>query len=163
MDETHSEDESSSPSNFAPRGASRFQERVRNKLPKPLDLSGTRQKAVVGKLYNACSVRSNFPIQNMDHTHRALFLVCPERPPRSRRQRAISGTIRIRHRCFAVVERTQRTILRVRRRCLVGFTTSRTPFPLHSVRATRCYSYCHNIFFNRLVTTLGQTTDRLRA
>lgn len=55
--DTHTEDEGDHPSSdFAPRGASRFQERVRNKLPKPLDLRNTRQGAVVGKLYGACSV-----------------------------------------------------------------------------------------------------------
>lgn len=41
--------------NFAPRGSSKFQDRVRNKLPKPLDL-GTPQGHLVGKLYDACSV-----------------------------------------------------------------------------------------------------------
>lgn len=57
VDDTHTEDEGDRPSSdFAPRGASRFQERVRNKLPKPLDLRNTRQGAVVGKLYGACSV-----------------------------------------------------------------------------------------------------------
>lgn len=42
--------------NFAPRGASRFQERVRNKLPKPLDLRNTRHGEVVENIYSACSV-----------------------------------------------------------------------------------------------------------
>ncbi|KAJ5629999.1 hypothetical protein N7528_003656 [Penicillium herquei] len=57
----YSENEEDVPStNFAPRGASKFQDRVRNKLPTPLDLSNTRQSAVVGKLYNACSVRRAF-------------------------------------------------------------------------------------------------------
>lgn len=56
-EETRSEDERAGPtSNFAPRGASRFQERVRNKLPKPLDLRNTRHGEVVEKLYSACSV-----------------------------------------------------------------------------------------------------------
>jgi hypothetical protein len=57
VQEMHSEDEADAPSsNFAPRGASKFQERVRNKLPKPLDLTNTRHGKVVEKLYSACSV-----------------------------------------------------------------------------------------------------------
>lgn len=43
-------------SNFAPRGASRFQSRVRNKLPKPLRLCNSPHSAIVEKLYTACSV-----------------------------------------------------------------------------------------------------------
>lgn len=58
VDETQTEDEQDvASSNFAPRGASRFQDRVRNKLPKPLDLKNTRQGVAVEKLYTACSVR----------------------------------------------------------------------------------------------------------
>lgn len=57
VEETHSEVGKEAPaSNFGPRGASRFQERVRNKLPKPLDLRNTRHGEVVEKLYSACSV-----------------------------------------------------------------------------------------------------------
>jgi hypothetical protein len=57
VEETRSEhDPNDTASNFAPRGASKFQERVRNKLPKPLDLSRSREGVVIGKLYNACSV-----------------------------------------------------------------------------------------------------------
>lgn len=52
VEESHSEDES----NFAPRGASRFQARVRNKLPKPLDLNNSRHGAVVEKIYSTCTV-----------------------------------------------------------------------------------------------------------
>lgn len=59
VEEAHSEDDQAAQStDFAPRGASRFQDRVRNKLPKPLDLKNTRQGVVVEKLYGACSVRS---------------------------------------------------------------------------------------------------------
>lgn len=55
--EMHSEDEADPPStDFAPRGASKFQERVRNKLPKPLDLTNSRHGKAVEKLYGACSV-----------------------------------------------------------------------------------------------------------
>ncbi|KAJ5763577.1 hypothetical protein N7533_002258 [Penicillium manginii] len=60
VEETLSEDEQAAQStNFAPRGASRFQDRVRNKLPKPLDLKNTRQGVVVEKLYDACSSALN--------------------------------------------------------------------------------------------------------
>lgn len=53
----HNGNDSDNPSSdFAPRGASRFQERVRNKLPKPLDIHSARQGMVVEKLYSACSV-----------------------------------------------------------------------------------------------------------
>ena len=45
-----------SATNFAPRGASKFQDRIRNKLPKPLDLRASRQGAALGKLYDACMV-----------------------------------------------------------------------------------------------------------
>lgn len=63
VDEAHTEDEQdAASSNFAPRGASRFQDRVRNKLPKPLDLKNTRQGVAVEKLYSACSVRLFAPI-----------------------------------------------------------------------------------------------------
>lgn len=62
MEETHTEDEQDAmSSNFAPRGASRFQDRVRNKLPKPLDLQNSRQGVVAEKFYSACSVWSLIP------------------------------------------------------------------------------------------------------
>lgn len=41
--------------NFAPRGASKFQSRVRNKLPKPLS---SRQMAALSALYETCTVFS---------------------------------------------------------------------------------------------------------
>lgn len=41
---------------FAPRGASTFQARIRNKLPKPLDAKVARQTEAIGKLYDACAV-----------------------------------------------------------------------------------------------------------
>lgn len=46
----------STTADFAPRGASRFQERIRKKLPKPLDVKTTRQSEALGRLYDACSV-----------------------------------------------------------------------------------------------------------
>lgn len=42
---------------FAPRGASKFQQRIRNKLPKPLDTKIARQGEAIGKIYDACAVR----------------------------------------------------------------------------------------------------------
>lgn len=57
MDDAHSEkDTGQTSANFAPRGASKFQQRVRNKLPKPLDLRKAGQGVIIGKLYDACSV-----------------------------------------------------------------------------------------------------------
>ncbi|KAJ5586788.1 uncharacterized protein N7459_002553 [Penicillium hispanicum] len=68
VEETPSENGLDAPSsNFAPRGASRFQERVRNKLPKPLDLSNTRHGVVVEKLYSACSSALNARIGRGDN------------------------------------------------------------------------------------------------
>lgn len=57
VEENHSDDDHTRSSNFAPRGASKFQNRVRNKLPKPLNLRGTPQGELIGKLYDTCSVR----------------------------------------------------------------------------------------------------------
>lgn len=57
VEENHSDDDHTRSSNFAPRGASKFQNRVRNKLPKPLNLRGTPQGQLIGKLYDTCSVR----------------------------------------------------------------------------------------------------------
>lgn len=55
--ETNEADQRLEPSSdFAPRGPSKFQSRVRNKIPKPLDLKPLRQTAALGRLYDACSV-----------------------------------------------------------------------------------------------------------
>ncbi|KAJ9299135.1 hypothetical protein DTO271G3_3377 [Paecilomyces variotii] len=40
---------------FAPRGISTFQERIRNKLPAPLDLTAARKTGALGKIHDACS------------------------------------------------------------------------------------------------------------
>lgn len=56
VEENQGDDDRTS-SNFAPRGASKFQNRVRNKLPKPLNLRGTPQGELIGKLYDTCSVQ----------------------------------------------------------------------------------------------------------
>ncbi|KAL4928525.1 Mysoin-binding motif of peroxisomes-domain-containing protein [Aspergillus undulatus] len=45
----------STAADFAPRGASKFQTRIRNKLPKPLNLKASRQTAALGRLYDVCS------------------------------------------------------------------------------------------------------------
>ncbi|KAJ5183422.1 hypothetical protein N7492_001038 [Penicillium capsulatum] len=63
VEEAHSEDEP----NFAPRGASRFQARVRHKLPKPLDLTHSRHGAVVEKIYSTCSHALNARIGRGDN------------------------------------------------------------------------------------------------
>lgn len=42
--------------NFAPRGSSKFQERVRNRLPNPRDARSSRQIAALGRFYDTCSV-----------------------------------------------------------------------------------------------------------
>ncbi|CAG8948545.1 unnamed protein product [Penicillium salamii] len=52
--------------NFAPRGSSKFQDRVRNKLPKPLDL-GTPQGQLIGKIYEACSSALNARLTRSDN------------------------------------------------------------------------------------------------
>ncbi|KAJ5477528.1 hypothetical protein N7539_007672 [Penicillium diatomitis] len=54
-------------SDFAPRGASRFQKRVRNKLPKPLDLRNSAHGALIEKLYSACSTALNARIARGDN------------------------------------------------------------------------------------------------
>ncbi|KAI9931645.1 hypothetical protein MW887_010222 [Aspergillus wentii] len=52
---------------FAPRGASKFQDRVRNKLPKPLDLKSSRQSAALSKFYDACASALNSRIGRSDN------------------------------------------------------------------------------------------------
>lgn len=49
----------STAADFAPRGTSKFQSRIRNKLPKPLDLKVSHQKAALGKIYDTCTVWSH--------------------------------------------------------------------------------------------------------
>ncbi|KAJ5086028.1 hypothetical protein N7532_010799 [Penicillium argentinense] len=68
VEETHNENERETAfTNFAPRGASRFQDRVRNKLPKPLNLKNTPQGVVIDKVYNACSSALNARIGRGDN------------------------------------------------------------------------------------------------
>ncbi|GAQ11296.1 proliferating cell nuclear antigen [Aspergillus lentulus] len=69
VQETKSEDDpfDSPTSDFAPRGTSKFQERIRNKLPKPLELKSSRQRAVLGKLYDACATALNSRVGRSDN------------------------------------------------------------------------------------------------
>ncbi|KAE8152997.1 Mysoin-binding motif of peroxisomes-domain-containing protein [Aspergillus avenaceus] len=57
----------STAADFAPRGASKFQERIRNKLPSPLDLKSSHQRAALGKLYDACASALNSRIGRSDN------------------------------------------------------------------------------------------------
>ncbi|CAG7976231.1 unnamed protein product [Penicillium olsonii] len=66
VEENQSDDDHTTSLNFAPRGSSKFQDRVRNKLPKPLDL-GTPQGQLVGKLYEACSSALNARLTRSDN------------------------------------------------------------------------------------------------
>ncbi|KAJ5572260.1 hypothetical protein N7535_005920 [Penicillium sp. DV-2018c] len=65
--ENESDDDHASASNFAPRGASKFQDRVRNRLPKPLDTRGTSQGEIIGKIYDALSSALNFQLARSDN------------------------------------------------------------------------------------------------
>ncbi|KAF4183588.1 hypothetical protein CNMCM7927_008982 [Aspergillus lentulus] len=69
VQETKSEDDpfDSPTSDFAPRGTSKFQARIRNKLPKPLELKSSRQRAVLGKLYDACATALNSRVGRSDN------------------------------------------------------------------------------------------------
>ncbi|CAG8893130.1 unnamed protein product [Penicillium egyptiacum] len=66
IEENQSDDHTRS-SNFAPRGVSKFQDRVRNKLPKPLNLRGTPQGELIGKLYDVCSSTLNVRLARSDN------------------------------------------------------------------------------------------------
>ncbi|OOF97276.1 hypothetical protein ASPCADRAFT_206091 [Aspergillus carbonarius ITEM 5010] len=64
----HSDDFSdSTAADFAPRGVSKFQERIRNKLPKPLERKVSRQRAALGRLYDACTSALNSRIGRSDN------------------------------------------------------------------------------------------------
>lgn len=62
MDKEDGGQSGESTSNFAPRGASKFQQRIRNKLPKPLDLQVARQSEAIGRIYDACAVCYYMPL-----------------------------------------------------------------------------------------------------
>ncbi|KAE8345342.1 hypothetical protein BDV24DRAFT_148340 [Aspergillus arachidicola] len=57
----------STAADFAPRGASKFQERIRNRLPKPLDLRSSHQRAALGRLYDACTSALNSRVGRSDN------------------------------------------------------------------------------------------------
>ncbi|KAL2868812.1 Mysoin-binding motif of peroxisomes-domain-containing protein [Aspergillus lucknowensis] len=57
----------STAADFAPRGASKFQTRVRNKLPKPLNLGGSRQTAALSRLYDICASALNSRVGRNDN------------------------------------------------------------------------------------------------
>ncbi|KAE8379150.1 Mysoin-binding motif of peroxisomes-domain-containing protein [Aspergillus bertholletiae] len=57
----------STAADFAPRGASKFQERIRNKLPKPLDLKSSHQRAALGRLYDVCTSALNSRVGRSDN------------------------------------------------------------------------------------------------
>ncbi|OJJ47817.1 hypothetical protein ASPZODRAFT_141387 [Penicilliopsis zonata CBS 506.65] len=62
-----STDNESEAPNFAPRGTSKFQKKIRNKLPRPLDLKGSRQGAALNRLYEVCSSAVNSRIGRSDN------------------------------------------------------------------------------------------------
>lgn len=47
---------------FAPRGASKFQERIRDKLPNQLDSKVSQRSEALGRFYDACAVWLAFAI-----------------------------------------------------------------------------------------------------
>lgn len=67
VEENQSDDDHTCSSNFAPRGASKFQNRVRNKLPKPLNLRGTPQGELIERLYDICSSALNVRLARSDN------------------------------------------------------------------------------------------------
>ncbi|KAL5356386.1 Mysoin-binding motif of peroxisomes-domain-containing protein [Aspergillus floccosus] len=64
----HNDDASdSTAADFAPRGTSKFQERIRSKLPKPLDLKSSRHRALLLRLYDACMDALNARVGRSDN------------------------------------------------------------------------------------------------
>ncbi|KAL1970580.1 hypothetical protein VTN77DRAFT_4224 [Rasamsonia byssochlamydoides] len=57
----------SPPPNYAPRGASTFQERIRKKLPAPLEINSLRRSGTLGKIRDACSVAVSSRIGQSDN------------------------------------------------------------------------------------------------
>lgn len=47
---------------FAPRGASKFQQKIRDKLPNQLDSKVSQRSEALGRFYNACAVWLAFAI-----------------------------------------------------------------------------------------------------
>ncbi|KAJ5503566.1 hypothetical protein N7463_006440 [Penicillium fimorum] len=67
VEENQSDDDQTRTFNFAPQGSSKFQDRVRNKLPKPLNLRGTPHGELIKKLYDACSSALNVRLARSDN------------------------------------------------------------------------------------------------
>ncbi|KAL6228946.1 hypothetical protein BDW75DRAFT_225948 [Aspergillus navahoensis] len=67
--EAENEDElsDSTTADFAPRGASKFQTRIRNRLPKPVNLKASRQTAALGRLYDICASALNSRLGRNDN------------------------------------------------------------------------------------------------
>ncbi|KAB8233680.1 proliferating cell nuclear antigen [Aspergillus alliaceus] len=57
----------STAADYAPRGTSKFQGRIRNKLPKPLDLKSSHQRVALGRLYDACTSALNSRVGRSDN------------------------------------------------------------------------------------------------
>ncbi|KAL5339117.1 Mysoin-binding motif of peroxisomes-domain-containing protein [Aspergillus crustosus] len=57
----------STAADFAPRGASKFQTRIRNKLPQPLNLRASHQTASLGRLYDVCASALNARLARSDN------------------------------------------------------------------------------------------------
>ncbi|KAL4869170.1 hypothetical protein BDV12DRAFT_185393 [Aspergillus spectabilis] len=57
----------STAADFAPRGASKFQTRIRNKLPHPLNLRTSRQTATLSRLYDVCASALNSRLGRSDN------------------------------------------------------------------------------------------------
>ncbi|KAI9374821.1 proliferating cell nuclear antigen [Aspergillus egyptiacus] len=57
----------STAADFAPRGASKFQSRIRNKLPTPLNLKASRRTAALSRLYDVCTSALNARINRNDN------------------------------------------------------------------------------------------------
>ncbi|KAL4972677.1 Mysoin-binding motif of peroxisomes-domain-containing protein [Aspergillus desertorum] len=67
--DTENEDDlsDSTAADFAPRGTSKFQTRIRNKLPKPVNLKASRQTAALGRLYDVCASALNSRLGRNDN------------------------------------------------------------------------------------------------
>jgi hypothetical protein len=159
VEETLSDDDHTT-FNFAPRGTSKFQDRVRNKLPKPLDLSPP-QGQLLGKLYDACSVWPLLP-NALKPMLILVSLVRPKCPTSAQRQRTLLGTIWLRYCRVAIVERAQCPLLYFRLRCLIRQTTRGSPVPIYNFWNSRRHFYSLYIFLYRLVITLEQVKDWVR-
>lgn len=72
--DTQNEPPSPAP-NFAPQGISTFQDRIRKKLPEPLDAEFPRRVGTIGKVCNAFSVRLEAAVIKPDRVRWANEIV----------------------------------------------------------------------------------------